>query len=378
MNRFSEALSSLLSLGQRASKGMRGDGARPANQPHRFQQLRLELLEERTLLSVGGTAVVGATYLPPRHELSELGGYLTGPSSGDPLDIAMTYLTSHAERLGLSSADIVQSVVTDEYASTDTGMTHIYLRQELNGLPIVNANINVNVTADGRVLNVSGGFVPGLSTTGKASATALSTKLTASQALEQTAKSLGLASDAVSVAATSAASGVARSTTFTNSALSLDPISAQLQYVATADGVELTWEYVLRTPDGNHWYDACTSSSTGKLVLVNDWVEQACYTVYALPTENPNDGTRTTVVDPASTTASPYGWHDVDGAAGAEYTDTRGNNVFVQDDWDADNSGGTRPDGGTNLVFDYPIDFGQDPQAYVSAARRAAPTVAGR
>jgi len=123
----------------------------------------VEPLEERTLLSMGGLGDRQAFSLPPRVDLHEPGGYLTGPSTGEPLDIAMAYLTSHAGSLGLLLADLSHSIVTDQYASPDTAVTHIYLRQELNGLEVVNADMNVNVTADGRILSVGDGFVPGLS-----------------------------------------------------------------------------------------------------------------------------------------------------------------------------------------------------------------------
>jgi hypothetical protein len=35
--------------------------------------------------------------------------------------------------------------------------------------------------------------------------------------------------------------------------------------------------------------------------------------------------------------ASPYGWHDVNGVAGAEYTYTRGNNVWTKADFGGEN-----------------------------------------
>ena len=75
-----------------------------------------------------------------------------------------------------------------------------------------------------------------------------------------------------------------------------------------------------------------------------------------------------TVTDPSDPTASPYGWHDTNGVAGAEYTTTQGNNVSAQEDWDANDTGGTRPDGGSGLDFNYPIDFTQAPSTYVNAA----------
>ena len=56
--------------------------------------------------------------------------------------------------------------------------------------------------------------------------------------------------------------------------------------------------------------------------------------VIAAPVESPSHGSRTLETNPADSTASPFGWHDTNGVAGAEFTDTRGNNVFAQDDVD--------------------------------------------
>ena len=99
--------------------------------------------------------------------------------------------------------------------------------------------------------------------------------------------------------------------------VSLDPIPAELQYVATASGIQLTWDFVLRTPDGQHWYELNASSSTGTALAASDWIDHASYKVFARPTLDPDDGSRTTLTDPNDKVASPYGWHDTDGVAGA-------------------------------------------------------------
>src|SRR5262249_9789439 len=67
-------------------------------------------------------------------------------------------------------------------------------------------------------------------------------------------------------------------------------------------------------------------------------------------------------------TASPFGWPDTNGAGGAEFPDTRGNNVSAQEDTDANDTGGFRPSGGATLNFNFPLDLTQDPGAYQSAA----------
>ncbi|MFN0151091.1 MAG: M36 family metallopeptidase [bacterium] len=98
----------------------------------------------------------------------------------------------------------------------------------------------------------------------------------------------------------------------------------------------------------------------------------ASYEVFARPSEYPDDGPRTVETDPALAggAASPFGWHDTDGAAGAEYTTTRGNNVFAYTDADADNipDAGSAPDGGAALEFLFPLDLGAEPAAYRPAA----------
>ena len=68
--------------------------------------------------------------------------------------------------------------------------------------------------------------------------------------------------------------------------------------------------------------------------------------------------------------ASPFGWHDTNGVAGAEFTVTRGNNVHAYADRDNNNVAdpGSDPDGGAGLVFDFPLDL--DPAPARLAGRR--------
>ena len=82
------------------------------------------------------------------------------------------------------------------------------------------------------------------------------------------------------------------------------------------------------------------------------------------------------VENPADTLASPFGWHDTNGEAGPEYTITRGNNVHAYLDLDNSNQPqGDEPDGGENLVFDFPIDLNAEPAGAVRAATTSMPTL---
>ncbi|MCE5268513.1 MAG: M36 family metallopeptidase [Planctomycetaceae bacterium] len=343
--------------------------ARPGNKPH-GRRLRFESMEERALLSISASML---PVLPHQYNLENLAGYLSEPSSQAPIDIAKQYMASHASQLGLTTADVANSAVTDCYQDSDSGITHIYLRQQYNDLEVSDANFVVNVMADGRVINAAGGFVSGLSSTTKmmGATLAVSPTLSASQALASLADPLGLPSSTVSTLAMGPRAMVSadQAAVLAANSYSLDPIPARLHYVPTAEGgVALAWDYILRTPDGEHWYDVSADAASGQLVKASDWVDHASYDVFARPVESPSDGSRSVVTDPQDPAASPYGWHDTNGVAGAEYTDTRGNNVFAQEDTDANNSGGFRPDGGASLNFDYTLDLAQAPSTYQSAA----------
>ena len=324
----------------------------------------MEALEPRLLLSSTSGVDLLAPYMPQQFFLSQPGGYLTEANPGEPLDIALSYLTENADEFGLKPADILQSIVTDYYTSSDTGVAHIYLRQQLGGLEIVNANIIANIAADGRVINVGGGFVSALA---EISAPVVEPSMTAPAATYLAASAMGLSSN-TDCLVVSSSPDPAGTVVLVNDDLSLDPIPARLHYVAGPEGVSLAWNLVMRTIDLQHWYEVSVDAATGECLQVSDWVDAATYNVYAGPTEGPGDGDRTLVTDPADLDASPYGWHDTDGVEGAEYTDTRGNNVYAQEDANANDTGGFRPDGGEELYFDYSLDLSLSPGANRSAA----------
>jgi hypothetical protein len=138
----------------------------------------------------------------------------------------------------------------------------------------------------------------------------------------------------------------------------------------------LVWNFQIHTLDREHVFDFTVDAVTGEVWTRFDRVDSAEYTVYPLPVESPNHTTppppadaRVLLVDPNDATASPFGWHDTDGAAGAEFTIMRGNNVHAYDDRNASNSPpATQPDCGASLECNFPLDLSQAPSTYVPAA----------
>ena len=295
-------------------------------------------------------------------------GFLTGPASGDPLDIAIDYLDAHAGDLGLTRNDLRLAEVKDRYQTQHNGVTHIYLQQQYQGIDVVNAILNVNVDREGRVINVGDRFVHDLIK----SIETWTPTVTAGEAVAAVAERLGMATGGLQPVRV--VGGPAEEVHFAKGSLSLDDIPVKLAFFRVAGGpVRLAWDVVVRLPNERHWYNLWIDAATGDLLGSHDWVgrltpekaepDGATYTVFAAPLMNPYEGQRAHLSSPADPVASPFGWHDLDGKPGADTTDTRGNNAVIMA-----SGSGYRPDGGRSLDFDFAFDPDKGPEAYTDAA----------
>ena len=263
----------------------------------------------------------------------------------------------------MPAADLDKLAVYDAVRTRHNGATHVYLRQRHRGIEILGTESNVTIASDGRAI----GSHARLARRVESRATSPEPGMSAAAAVARAAESLGLKPGEEPVTLESP-SGPARATLLSSGGVSLDPIPARLVYVHAGPGpIRLAWDLVLRLPDGLHWWNLQIDAATGEVLDRSDWMDSDSYQVFALNLESPPEGPRTIETDPA-TSASPFGWHDTDGVAGAEFTDTRGNNVFAQDDTDANNSGGTRPSGGSSLDFQFPLDLSQPPSTQLPPA----------
>ena len=155
---------------------------------------------------------------------------------------------------------------------------------------------------------------------------------------------------------------------FPAAGVSRDDIPVKLVYVVVDGSARLAWNVVVRTPDGRHWWNLYVDAVDGRVLRQNDWIAHDTYDVFPPPLASPDEGPQSIEADPADATASPFGWHDTDGIAGAEFTDTRGNNVFAQEDIDFDDAGGLRPDGAAGLDFSFLFDPTLQPGNYIDAS----------
>lgn len=304
--------------------------------------------------------------------LSNPVGALSGPSSGDALVIALDFVQKHHEALGLQLEDLANLELTDRVYSKVSGATNLYLRQTHKGLPVYNAQLQINVDREGRVLGVHSDFLPSLDT----AIASVEPRLGAAEAVAGLARHLGVQLAEVP-RGLKAEPGVGQRTRVEVAGFSSEPIDAELAVLPVRRGeARLVWRFQVHTPDQQHDYDVTVDAQTGEVWTRFDWVADDTYKVYPVPVESPNhtsplppsDG-RVVVTNPANALASPYGWHDTNGVTGAEYTVPRGNNVHAYED--SNNDGlppASQPACGATLNCVFPINLAGAPSTYIPAA----------
>lgn len=321
-------------------------------------------------------------------------------SPTSPRQTALRFLQENPVKFGLTAADVADVRVTDEYLSKNNGITHVWVQQQYAGIPLFNGLFGLHVKPDGGVAHLAHRFVPELSS--KINTTLPS--LGAAKAVEMAAAHLGFKGVSVSVRQKIND----RNWVFEGGDISKSDIPVSICYEAQIDGsVRLAWTMIIEQSNTADVWNMRVDAQTGLILgKINQTVYckvghvhrlgESCddentptdhnfsadcdptatsgdqsagfqageqYRVFKLPAESPNHGPHQLVTDPADPVASPLGWHDTNGLAGAEFTYTRGNNVYAFDDRDNNNMAPTTPfpNAGASLVFDYPYDPNGEP-----------------
>ena len=310
-------------------------------------------------------------------------------SKDGPVAIARSHVADNAASLGVGSADVSDLRVASSYRSAHNGVTHVNMNQRFDGLEVFGAYVTVNVASDDEVLFVGDSLVDGLSDASG------SVQTDAIDAVEAAAAALDLG-DPANLRVISESDGPAQRTVVSGGGVSDEPIPARLGWQPTKDGLRLAWQLVIDDGSDDHLWNATVDAATSELLARDDWVDHdtleglasglarpsvlaqaspgvstpdpvndgSSYRVFQLPKESPNDGDRTLVTNPADGTASPFGWHDTDGAVGPEFTTARGNNAHAYTDHNNSNS----PDGSIPIVIVDPPSSAAGQYAAVQAS----------
>ena len=280
------------------------------------------------------------------------------------------------------TAQDLQWEITSEHVSRTSGIHHVYFNQVINGLRIYGTESGIHIAPNGRVISSDIRFVQNSQNRISGSGTA---SLGAIQAVQAVANQLNY-NITESLSVVNVERGPSQKTILSRGGISLSDIPAELMYQLNDNNeLALAWNLSIEETTRLNWWSVRVDATTGIIINKNNWMVSCsfehdhsedeapdynknlydipnynefvenndagcgeCYEVFALPLESPLLGGRTIETNPADPTASPFGWHDTNGSAGAESNLTTGNNV---DAFEAGDNSGYRPDGGAALDF---------------------------
>ena len=93
--------------------------------------------------------------------VGRLDGFLTRPSARPAADIAIDYVRANLTAFGLSEADLGTFHFRQDYVDI-LGTHHLSWVQRVGGVEAFPNGLKANVTADGRLINLSGSPAAGL------------------------------------------------------------------------------------------------------------------------------------------------------------------------------------------------------------------------
>ncbi|WP_299889107.1 M36 family metallopeptidase [uncultured Lacinutrix sp.] len=304
----------------------------------------------------------------------------------------------------LKSSDKSKYVITSEHVSSISGIHHSYIRQAINGVEVMGTESSLHIDRHGKTLVTHNKFIKDINNTVQSS----SRNISAEQAIKSVSQIMGYG-EVVGLKEITSRNDIEqteyqnRVTLYNKGGISNTDIPVkEIYYYEESIGTKLVWELSIEDKNSSDWYNFIVDASTGEILTKHNFtvscnvngdhsnhnhnktinnkehksnkttfnlsktsaafVGGGSYNVYALPVESPGHGNRSIVTDPADATASPYGWHDTDGAAGAESNYTIGNNCDAYDDSSStvtgtgDGTNAERANGGATLNFDFTID----------------------
>jgi len=309
-----------------------------------------------------------------------------------PVQKAMEEIKSSAALNELSDEDVSDILVNTNYYNPRTQAYYGYFNQSIDGIPIKNAIAIVVIDKNGKTITNSNTFL----SNAKSRIVNGKNNIDIEKALVKASEQLGIQNPKV---VPSAERRQGAELVFEKSNISNSPILAKKHYIIEDGKLHLAYEFSIDMKNSPDYWEYTVDATSGEFIKkdnlttycnhtagqfgkaencehehstrINASLSMAgeSYNIFPLPTESPLHGSRTIVTDPAIPASSPFGWHDDDGDGIADYSYTRGNNVYAFSDFDDDDaSDGDDPDGGAALNFDFPLDFNLEPTSNKDAS----------
>ena len=296
----------------------------------------------------------GLTNAPSRL-LRQDGKPLTKAKSGDHEQIARGYINRMAKLLNLSKEDRKELRTSRKFVGKTTGITHLTLQQQANGIDVFGADLRINVAEDGRIINVSGEAIPNLRTS-------INTSVPTVSAEDAMANSV-------------AATGIRDIKEHKNLGLVYFPMSR--------GDVRLSHKLTYLDADSPNQYMVIVDAVSGQLLWRNNLTHYNHIPTHGAVYDNdspipytPNESTPGSAIPRVDSefNGGDFFPHDdlhYDWWAGNARTTTTSNNVDAYADRDGDNSAdaSSRPTAvGGDEDFTNPVDLTQEPDMYQAAA----------
>jgi extracellular elastinolytic metalloproteinase len=319
-------------------------------------------------------------------------------------DLNEIYLLHLSELKSVNNSDDFDDyLISNQHTSKRSGLLHTYIQQRYQGITVRDGVLSIHQKSDGSLTQLNDQFIRNLSSKINSEVPLLSSL----ECLLKIANDFGY-NYTLPIQTIEKKETQDQQTVFAKSGISTEDIPARLIYFPINENqLKLSWEFFIHETDASNWWQIVIDAETGDILerrnlYLNcdfghpDYNNQICshkalkhfrmpgiydvtesesetisnaYRVYPLGVESPSHGGRVLVINPADSIASPYGWHDTNGVTGAEHTTTKGNNVEAREDIDGNNNTlGAMAQGGPDLVFDFPIDFTQQPAVSQNAA----------
>jgi extracellular elastinolytic metalloproteinase len=319
--------------------------------------------------SVNGLRVNVNTIFGTPSSMINTGGFLTNTSNLNPRDVVLQFIYANKEALGLNDQDVQEIVTTDMYTETvGKSISHVYLQQQQDGIPVFHGVANGSVMPDGRLIILGNHLVSDLA----GSINITTPVLNQAQAIWFAAQNIGL--DVTQpLGLVDNTGGPTQAQTYVSDELSSDPIPVSLMYLPIQQGdTRLVWHTVLNSPAAaGEWFEINVDAQTGHVWNRFNYAQNDSYRVLKYTLESPIDGSFSTIFNPGDPLANGFPnlptvtWHNTDGDPEPETFTTTGNNVLAQEDRDGDDGAltiGRRPSGGASN--DYRLDFDPTREPY--------------
>ncbi len=189
--------------------------------------------------------------------------------SQSTLSTIQDYLRSHASEWKLTPNDLNDIEITDEAPSKSTGIKHVYVRQKLNGLPVVNGLATVTLK-NNQVIRVAQRFVK------LEAPISIIPTISSSEAILSALKQLGDVSSHNLVLLSE--NKTMNSSLYEASTASLEPIPVRLMtQVNNAGKTELVYDLSILMPSQQNWWSLRVSAIDGTILFKNDWIQHCSF-----------------------------------------------------------------------------------------------------